>query len=331
MKKVLVTNSFSKFSPDAENLLKSHGYEVVKIKEHILTDEDEVIRRYIDDDVVATINGLEPVSDKTLEAAHGLKIISKHGVGLDNIDLEDCRRHGVAVASTPGSNRQAVADLILGLMLCLARHISEADKSVKAGEWNGYFGTALYGKTLGIVGMGAIGREVIQRCEGFKMKVLAYDPYWDEAYAEAHNIRRCTLDEVLQDADYISFSLHLTEQTYHMIGRRELQLMKPTAYLINCARGAIVDPDALVEALRNKTIAGAGLDAYVNEPIAKDDPLLTLDNVVLTPHIGFYTDEALTSTSLYAAENIVKYLSGDFMIDGKKPNWLAVLPENART
>ena len=107
--------------------------------------------------------------------------------------------------------------------------------------------------------------------------------------------------------------------------------MKPTAYLINCARGAIVDPDALVEALRNKTIAGAGLDAYVNEPIAKDDPLLTLDNVVLTPHIGFYTDEALTSTSLYAAENIVKYLSGNFMVDGKKPNWLAVLPENART
>lgn len=327
MKKVLVTGSFSKYSDEPINLLKENGFEVVKIQEHILSNEDEVIRKYIDDDVVATVNGLEPVTVKTLEAAHGLKFITKHGIGLDNIDLEACKAHGVAVANTPGANRQAVADLIVGLMLSLARHIPAADRSIKSGEWVGYFGTALYGKTLGIIGMGAIGREVIQRCEGFRMRVVAYDPFWDEEYAAAHNVERCELDDVLRQADYISISLHLTKETYHMIGEREFGLMKPTAYFINCSRGAVADEEALVRALQTNSIGGAGLDAFTVEPIEKGNPLLKLDNIVLTPHIGFYTDEALTSTSLYAAQNIVRYFSGQYLVDGKKPNWLAVLPD----
>ena len=327
MKKVLVTNSFSKYSDEPMELLKSNGFEVVKIQEHILSDEDEVICKYIDDDVVATVNGLEPVTQKTLEAAHGLKFITKHGIGLDNIDLPGCKAHGVAVANTPGANRQAVADLIVGLMLSLARQIPAADRSIKSGEWKGFFGTALYGKTLGIIGMGAIGREVIQRCEGFCMKVVAYDPFWDEEYAAAHNVECCELDDVLRRADYISISLHLTKETHHMIGEREFGLMKPAAYFINCSRGAVADEEAMVRALQNGTIAGAGLDAFTVEPIEADSPLLKLDNVVLTPHIGFYTDEALTSTSLYAAQNIIRYFSGNYIVDGKKPNWLAVLPD----
>lgn len=327
MKKVLVTNSFSKYSDEPIKLLNSHGFEVVKIQEHILSDEDEVIRKYIDDDVVATVNGLEPVTEKTLKAAHGLKFITKHGIGLDNIDLPGCAAHGVAVANTPGANRQAVADLIVGMMLSLARHIPAADHSIKSGRWEGFFGTAVYGKTLGIIGMGAIGREVIQRCEGFRMKVLAYDPFWDEEYAAAHNVERCELDDLLGRADYISISLHLTKETFHMIGEREFDLMKSTAYFINCSRGAVADEKAMIRALESGKIAGVGLDAFTVEPIEQDNPLLKMDNVVLTPHIGFYTDEALTSTSLYAAQNIVRFFSGNYMVDGKKPGWLAVLPE----
>ena len=183
MAKVLVTNSFGKFSEEPDAILTEAGFEVVHIKEHILDNEDEVIEKYIDDDVVAAVNGLEPVTEKTLKAAHGLRLITKHGVGLDNIDLDACSANGVAVASTPGANRQAVADLIVGLMLSLSRHICDADKSIKTGEWKGFFGTGLYGKTLGIIGMGAIGKEVIERCAGFKMHFLGYDPYWNEDFA----------------------------------------------------------------------------------------------------------------------------------------------------
>ncbi len=251
--------------------------------------------------------GVVPMTDRVIESASSLKVVSMHGVGFDHVDLEAAARKGLIVANCPGANDQAVADLAIGLMVAIARRIPFADQDVRNGKWGRYQGTELWKKTLSLIGLGRIGRGVAKRALGFEMQVLAYDPYVDEVQAEAIGVRMSSFEEVITAADFLSLHATLTEETRHMIGKRELERMKPSAFLINTARGGLVDEEVLYAALAEGRLAGAGLDAFAAEP-PTGSPLLQLENVVLTPHIGAHTQEAIERVGVLAARNVVQAL-----------------------
>ncbi len=259
------------------------------------------------DGVEAAIVGVVPMTAHVLENAPRLRVVSAHGVGVDHIDLEAATRLGVIIANCPGANDQAVADLTIGLMVSIARQIPQVDRDVRGGKWGRYEGSELWKKTLGLIGLGRIGRGVAKRASGFDMQVLAYDPYVDEKQAEAIGVRMTSLEEVIASADFVSLHAALTEETRNMIGKRELEQMKLSAFLINTARGGLVDEEALYTALVEGKLAGAALDAFTSEPPV-DSPLLELRNVVITPHIGAHTKEAIERVGVLAAQNVVQAL-----------------------
>jgi len=230
-----------------------------------------------------------------------------HGVGVDHIDLKAAARLGIIVANCPGTNNQAVADLTIGLMLALARQIPAVDRKLRQHIWGRHSGSELWQKTLGLVGLGRVGCDVARRALGFEMKILAYDPYVSAAQARASQVTLAPLDEVIAAADFLSLHASLTDETRGLIGAAQLRQMKPTAYLINTARGGLVDEAALYQALTEGVIAGAALDAFAEEP-PWNSLLLTLDNVVVTPHIGAHTREAIERVGLLAVQNVVQAL-----------------------
>ncbi|HWR60041.1 MAG TPA: phosphoglycerate dehydrogenase [Clostridia bacterium] len=307
MNKVLATNaSFAKYSRKAQEILEGYGLETVRPGQASVTEEG-----LLDDleDVVAIITGLEPITGRIINSAPGLKVIVKHGIGVDNIDLDAAKEKGVIVANSPGTNREAVADLVFGLMLSLARKISQSDRQVREGKWPKVFGQSVWGKTIGIIGLGVIGRSVVQRAKGFNMTVLAFDKFWNEEYARANGIIYSDVEGILKEADFVSLHVPLMEETRNLIGAAQLNLMKPTAYLINAARGGVVDEAALFTALSKGKIAGAGIDVFSSEPPVNSS-LLELENVILTPHMGGFTDGALSMTSEYVAQTVVDALEG---------------------
>jgi D-3-phosphoglycerate dehydrogenase len=305
--KVLVTNaSFAKYSKRAEEILQDYGLEIIRVKQPV-TGENDLLGQL--DDVVAIITGLEPVTGKVINSAPRLRVIVKHGIGVDNIDLDAAKEKGVIVANSPGTNREAVADLVFGLMLSLARKIPQSDRQVREGKWPKVFGQSVWGKTLGIIGLGVIGKSVAQRAKGFNMKVLAFDKYWDEEFASANGIIRSEVDEILKESDFVTLHVPLMKETRNLIGEKQLSIMKPTAYLINAARGGVVDEDALYKALKEGRIAGAGIDVFSTEPPTQS-PLLGLQNVILTPHMGGFTDGALSMTSEFVSQVVVDALKG---------------------
>ncbi|HQD41858.1 MAG TPA: phosphoglycerate dehydrogenase [Bacillota bacterium] len=307
MDKVLVTNaSFAKYSKRAEEILQDYGLEIIRVKQPV-TGENDLLGQL--DDVVAIITGLEPVTGKVINSAPRLRVIVKHGIGVDNIDLDAAKEKGVIVANSPGTNREAVADLVFGLMLSLARKIPQSDRQVREGKWPKVFGQSVWGKTLGIIGLGVIGKSVAQRAKGFNMKVLAFDKYWDEEFASANGIIRSEVDEILKESDFVTLHVPLMKETRNLIGEKQISIMKPTAYLINAARGGVVDEDALYKALKEGRIAGAGIDVFSTEPPTQS-PLLGLQNVILTPHMGGFTDGALSMTSEFVSQVVVDALKG---------------------
>ncbi len=307
MDKVLITTpTFAKYGTEAPAILAAAGLEAVRAAQPVKADRD--LLGYLDG-VTAIITGLEPITAAVIDAAKELKVIAKHGIGVDNIDLEAARRRGIRVVNAPGTNKDAVADLVFGLMFALTRRILAADASVRQGQWPRMFGQAVWGRKIGIVGMGAIGRAVAMRAKGFQMPVYGCDTFWDEQFAAQYGVQRVSLEALLGEADFVTLHVPLMAETHNLIGEAELRRMKPTAYLINAARGGIVDEEALYRALTAGTIAGAGLDAFGAEPPLAS-PLLTLDNVVLTPHMGGYTEEALGLTSVVAAQSAVDVLAG---------------------
>lgn len=298
--------SFAKYSKRAEEILQDYGLEIIRVKQPV-TGENDLLGQL--DDVVAIITGLEPVTGKVINSAPRLRVIVKHGIGVDNIDLDAAKEKGVIVANSPGTNREAVADLVFGLMLSLARKIPQSDRQVREGKWPKVFGQSVWDKTLGIIGLGVIGKSVAQRAKGFNMKVLAFDKYWDEEFASANGIIRSEVDEILKESDYVTLHVPLMEETRNLIGEKQLSIMKPTAYLINAARGGVVDEDALYKALKEGRIAGAGIDVFSTEPPTQS-PLLGLQNVILTPHMGGFTDGALSMTSEFVSQVVVDALKG---------------------
>jgi len=244
-----------------------------------------------------------------------LKLVARTGVGVDasRVDLDAAREHRVWVTNQPGSNSVAVTELVFAQMLALVRHTHAANVAVREGRWGDYIkfvGTEMAGKTLGIVGMGNIGTRVAIRARAFEMNFLVYDPYIPEAHVTALGGRMLALDDLLAESDFVTIHCPKNEETNGMIGARQLALMKPTAYVINAARGGIVEESALYHALAGGRLAGAALDAMADEPPPPEHPLFTLDNVLLTPHIGAGTEEASARGEWGAAEEVVRVLEG---------------------
>lgn len=269
-------------------------------------------RRHAEADLLALLGaadglvvGSDPVTARIVDGARRLRVVGKFGSGLDNIDLEACRRRGIAVTSGPGANREAVAELVFGLFIALARILPQAQQRVRAGEFPLCIGTELHGKTLGVIGLGQIGKAVAVRGESFGMKVLAHDCREDSAWPGRYS----ALEQVLREADFVSLHVPLTPATRGLIGEREFGLMKPAAYLVNTARGEIVDHEALYRALRERRLAGAGLDVFWREPPG-EHPLLRLPNVIATPHMGGFSHEALLRSAQALAADLVHALAG---------------------
>ncbi len=245
------------------------------------------------------------VDEDLLEAASRLRVVGRAGVGVDNIDLEAATRRGVPVLNAPEGNTISAAELTFALLLAMARHVVAADRSVRVGEWSRsrFGGQELRGKSLGLVGLGRIGAEVASRAQAFGMRVMAFDPYLSLERAEALNVDLLELGLLLELSDFVSLHVPLTPSTAGMIGREELARMKPSAMLVNVARGGLVDEGALAEALAAGGLAGAALDVYGNEPLSSDSPLRQAPNIVFTPHLGASTREAqdLVATEIATA------------------------------
>ena len=312
--KVLIT---APIHEEGLNILKS-------IADIILLDtapiSEDMLLKYISevDAVIATL-GIEPITRRVIESSTRLKIIARHGVGYNNVDVKAATEHGVWVTITPVEELlDAVADHAFALLLCIARNVCRADRFVKSRQWvssnpeilQTFMGVGLKGRTIGIIGLGRIGQRIADRARGFKMKVIYYDIV-RKADAEKQGIEFRCLEELLKESDFIVIAVPLTEKTRGMIGERELSLIKSSAYIINIARGGVIDHRALYTALKEGRIAGAALDVFYQEPLPLNDPILELDNVILTPHIAWFTEECRRAMGITVAEEVKRVLSGE--------------------
>ena len=272
--------------------------------------EQELIRRIGDARVAINIRAHARFGDGVFVACPALKMVSVWGTGTDNIDLHAAGMRGVTVCNTPGVNAFAVAEHALTLMLAVARKIPAIDREMHAGKWPREMLTQLLGKTLGVFGMGTIGSRVAALGRAIGMDVLAWSARGDEGRIRAAGARAATKEDLLRQADVVSLHVRLAEDTRGFIGRKELAMMKPTAILVNTGRGALVDRDALIAALREGKILGAGLDVFHHEPLAPDDPILTLPNIICSPHNAGQTPEVVRDGLLRAVANVEHFLAG---------------------
>ena len=304
--KVLTTpRSYGKTDPELFAMLERAGLEVVRNETGGILDREAMKRMLADCDGV--IVGVDPLDAEVIAAAPKLKAIAKYGVGVDNIDLAAARARGIRVSRTVGANSDAVADYAMALMLAVARRTVPIDTRCRQGDWKKLATRDVSGATLGLLGLGAIGKKVARRARGFDMKVLAQDPFWDGAYAAEHHITAATVREICARADFISLHLPLTPETRNCIGAAELALMKPDAVLINTARGGLVDEAALLDVLEAGRIWGAGIDAFAQEP-PTDPRWFKLENVVLGSHCAASTTGAARNMGRMATENLIRDL-----------------------
>jgi D-3-phosphoglycerate dehydrogenase len=297
------------FGTEAHERLKALG-EVRVFTERGADEEAELIRRIGHAQVAMNIRAHARFTEAVFKACPALTLVSVWGTGVDNIDVAAAARHGVTVTNTPGMNAHAVAEHALALMLAVARRIALLDRAMRGGAWPRELLTQLLGKTLGVFGLGAIGSRMVQLGRAIGMQVLGWSARGDTNRVQATGARLASKEEILRVADAVSLHLRLTPKTAGFLGPADLALMKPTAILVNTGRGALVDRNALVEALSEKRILGAGLDVFHEEPILPDDPLLPLPNVVLSPHIAGQTPEVIRAGHLRAVANVENYLRG---------------------
>ena len=257
------------------------------------------------------IAGLDAIDSRALQAADRLKVIARYGVGVDSVDLEAARKKGIVVTNTPGANSVSVAELALGLMLALARQIPEAVEAVHQGKWPRYSGVSLEGKMIGILGLGAIGKQLARRLVGFDCKTMAFDPFADTVFAKEHSIILASLEAVTEQSDFISLHLPLLAETRGIVNDAFLSRMKKGSFLINTSRGEVVDEGALLKALQSGHLKGAGLDAFTVEPPEAGNPLLALPQVIATPHLGAQTDGATSNMGWLAMKDCLAVLKGE--------------------
>lgn len=304
--KLLITShSFGSCGEDVFDELKAANIQYHHIKSKTILQEEELLE--IIGKYDALLVGADVVTERVIEKGKRLQFISKHGVGLDNIDLAATKKYNIPVAIAKNSNSIAVAELAVSMAQSLARNVVQNTNDVKSGEWIRRKGIELTGKTLGVVGTGAIGREVIRLFSGYGMEVLAYDPFQDDDYMKSVGGMYTSLEDIYKRADVITLHVPLMEETRNLVDGRALSMMKPTAILINTARGGLVDEHALYEALYNCRLGGAGIDAFAEEPPRKDHPLLQLENVICAPHVGAYTKEAIDKMSKFSARHVIAF------------------------
>jgi D-3-phosphoglycerate dehydrogenase len=305
--RVLVTSWLVEEDDPSLQILRDAGCEVVigrSPRPRTAEDMSQAIRGI--DGIVA---GSDNYSAPVIAAADRLKVIVRVGVGYDTVDLAAATGKGIQVGTTPGTNQHAVADYAFGLLLALARRIVPHHTTTAAGQWVRVAGPDVYAKTIGIVGLGAIGKGVARRARGFDMTVLAYDVYKDDAFAQANGVRYVELDELFRQADYVTLHTPLLPETRGLVNAERLRTMKPTAYLINTARGELVDLDALIEAIEAGRLAGAALDVFPKEP-PTGHPILTTRNVIVSPHVAGGSIEANLAAAKMACQSVVAVLQG---------------------
>ncbi len=252
------------------------------------------------------------VTSDVIQAGHKLKVVGRAGVGVDNIDVEAATKQGVMVVNAPTGNTISAAELAFGLMLALARNIPQAHATLKNGKWNrsAFIGSELRNKTLGIIGIGRVGSELARRAEAMEMRLIGHDPFVSIELARNIGVELVSLETLLKESDFISVHTPLTQGTSALIGEKELRLMKPNARLVNAARGGIVDEEALAKAVSEGRLAGAALDVFTQEPLPPDSPILKVDNIIVTPHLGASTAEAQTNVAIDVALDVMSVLEG---------------------
>ena len=308
MYKVIVTaRSFGQANDAPIKLLEEHGCEVVRVATGKPLTTEELIPHIADADAV--IAGLDNYNKEVIEAGKKLKVISRYGVGYDKVDVCTARAKDIAVTITPGANEHSVADLAMALMLSAARHVTAVNADVKNGGWGRVMGGEMWQKTLGVIGLGRIGKGVVKRAKGFGMNVLCFEKYPDEAFGAEYGVTYTGIDTLIRNSDFITIHVPLLPDTKNLISDREFDVMKKTAVIVNTARGGVIDEKALYTALKEGKIAAAALDATEVEP-PKGSPLLELDNCIITSHIGGFTRDAVNNMGMMAAQNAIDVLEG---------------------
>ncbi|MGD0353259.1 MAG: phosphoglycerate dehydrogenase [Dehalococcoidia bacterium] len=301
--KILVADPVAKEGIEA---LKAQAQ--VDVKLGLKPDE---LKKVIGDYEALVVRSETKATADIIQAGTKLQVIARAGVGLDNIDVEAATRQGVVVVNAPTGNTIAAAEHTVAMMLALARHIAQANAKLKSGLWqrSDYMGVELRGKTLGIIGLGNVGSEVARRAQAFNMRLIGYDPFVTSDYARNLAVELVTLEQLLKESDFITLHLPLTSQTKMLIGAKELSKMKPTVRIINCARGGLIDEEALLKAVEAGKVAGAAVDVFVKEPVT-DSVLFQNDKIIVTPHLGASTKEAQASVALEVAEQVIAVLKG---------------------
>ena len=290
--------------------LRDAGFEVVFPKRLVQPTEEELLQELAG--VTATLAGSEPYTRSVLDAHPQLRVIARAGVGFDAVDLAAALDHGVAVTIAPGTNQEAVAEHTFALILALSRDIVPQDKAVRTGKWPRRPHLPLRGWTLGIAGLGRIGKAVAVRGAAFGMKLLAHEPYPDKQFVEQYKVKLVPFEQLLKESDYLTVHVPLAAESHHLINKKTLALMKPSAFLINTARGGLVCEADLIEALRNKKLGGAGLDVFEEEPTSANNPLFQFDNVVLTPHAAGTDLTSRDDMAMAAAGAIIQLSRGEW-------------------
>lgn len=309
MARVLITTTSFQDTPGPHHdVLAEAGYELVRERGPL--PEERMLE--LVGDIDAMICGDDAITAAVIDRAlPRLKVISKYGIGLDKIDVAHATRQKLPVLFTPGVNHTTVAEHTFALLLALVRNLVTEVNHVAAGEWTRITGHEIMGRTIGIVGLGRIGKEVAIRANAFAMPVIAYDVYWDADFARIHNVEQCeSLNDLIARADIVSLHAFLSDDTRHMINAASIARMKQGTIVLNCARGELVDTDAVVDALESGQLGGYGTDVLDEEPPTPDHPLLTARNCIITPHIGSRTYESVQRQAGKAVKNLIEFLSG---------------------
>ena len=311
MRILLTTTSFQDTPGPHHALLASSGFEVVNARGPL--SESQVL------DLIRSgpgfdgfLNGDDAITAKVIDAAlPRLKVIAKYGIGLDSIDVKHATTRKLPVLFTPGVNHTAVAEQTFGLIIAVAKHFWFHIKSTKEGGWKRQTGTELWNKKIAVLGMGRVGKEVMKRAKAFEMTVVGHGNYWDDAFAREHNIRRAaTIEDAVKNADIISLHMHVTDQNRHFVNKSLLSSLKKGAIIVNTARGALVDEQAIVDACKSGQLTGYGTDVLETEPQKAPHPFQTVDNIIVTPHIGSRTNESVERQAIRAVTNIIQFLTG---------------------
>ncbi|MGG0792099.1 C-terminal binding protein [Peribacillus simplex] len=309
--KILLTDYEFEHLKYEEEIFQESGLEIEFIKAQCKT-EEEVMEQA--KEVDAILNQYAPISRRVIDSLENTKIISRYGVGVNTIDLNAAKEKGITVANVPDYGMEEVSNHALALLLSSARKVTLLNKEVKKGNWDFKVCVPIHRfneQTIGVLGFGRIPRRFIEKVKPLGFKTAAYDPFVSASDMDAVGVQKMELDEIIAEADYLSIHVPLIDDTYHLINEERLKQMKKNAVIINTARGPIIDEKALSDALEKGVIAGAALDVTEDEPVSTDSPLLTMDNVIITPHSAWYSEEAMVELRQKAARNIVQVLNGE--------------------